>query len=141
MKVTIKHSEKSVGLIRKKKHYGVTVHVVFDATEKAIINERNLKDRVVIERGYPSDMSDGKVEKHANRSLGKKLLTAAVKGHDANDFHLRIVTLLNGPDTFHFDIPGEAKDYEVHVKENLVKLKEFILDNEKIENKSDTFEL
>jgi hypothetical protein len=141
MKVTINHVEKSVGLIRKTKHYGVTVHVQFDATEQAIIEERNLKERIVIERDYPSDMSDAAAEKHANRGLGKRLLTAAVSGRDANDFNLRVITLMNGPDTFHFEIPGEAKDYEALVKENLVALKAFILDNEVIEQKSDSFEI
>jgi hypothetical protein len=140
MKVSINHTEKSVGMIRKTKHYGVTVMVTFDATESAIITERRLEKDIVIERGYPSDMSHGAVEKHANRGLGKKLLTAAISGLDANDYNLTVNKLTRG-DTYHFSTPVEAKEYEAQLKEALVTLKGWILGNESVEQKSDSFEI
>ena len=140
MKVSLNHTEKKTGMIRKTKHYGVTVKIDFDATETAIITERKLGKDIVLERGYPSDMSEGEIEKHANRGLGKKLLTAAVSGTDANGFDLTVNKLMKG-DTYHFSTPVEAKEYEAALKTALVRLKEWIIGNEGIEQKSDSFEL
>ncbi len=141
MKVRINHVEKTTGMLRKRTHYGVIVSVVFDSTEQAIIQERGLMRDIVLERGYPSDMSDAQVEKHANRGLGAKLLKAAVSGVDSNHYHLTIGKLMQDEDVYHLSTPIEAKHYEADLKEALVQLKNYILENETIENKSDSFEL
>ncbi|MFC6640285.1 hypothetical protein [Sulfitobacter sediminilitoris] len=83
MKVSINHVQKSTGMIRKTTHHGVAVNVEFNSEELAVIQERQLENDIVLERGYPSDMSDAQIEKHANKGLGSKLLKAAVSGRDS----------------------------------------------------------
>jgi hypothetical protein len=68
-------------------------------------------------------------DKHANRGLGRRLLTAAVSGADANDFHLSVNKLMRGEDVYFLGTPMEAKDYEEQLKEGLVKLKNWIVGN------------
>lgn len=137
MKVDITHSEKRTGMVFKTTHYGVTVKVTFNDEERAIIEERKLHYDVVVNRDYPSDV-DG--ERHEERGLGKRLLTAAVKGGDANHFHLTINKLMKGPDTHHFSTPAEAKGYELELKEALPRLKEYIMGNAEL-GAGDSFEL
>jgi hypothetical protein len=141
MKVTINHVQKSAGMIRKTTFHGVSVLVQFNAEELAVIAERKLGHDIVLERGYPADMSDMAAEKHANRGLGRKLLTAAVSGKDANDFHLSVNKLIKGEDTYHLGTPMEAKAYEDELKEGLVKLKNWIVGNAEVETETASFEL
>jgi hypothetical protein len=129
MKVTINHVQKKTGLIRKTTFHGVSVKVVFNTEEQAVIRERKLEKNVILERGYPADMSDMAADKHANRGLGRRLLTAAVSGADANDFHLSVNKLMRGEDVYFLGTPMEAKDYEEQLKEGLVKLKNWIVGN------------
>lgn len=138
MKVDISHVEKKQGMVFKKTLHGVTVHVQFNDEEKTIIDQRNLKNTLVLERGIPADVN---AEKFENRGLTKKLVTAAVSGRAANHFHLTISKLLNGPDTYFTETPGQAKDYEAELKEALPKLKDYIMDNAGIEQKDSSFEL
>lgn len=138
MKVKIEHVEKKQGMVFKKTHYGVALTVEFNDEEKAIIEERKLRDVAVLERGTPSDID---ADKHAERGLGKKILTAAIKGRDANHFDLTISRLLRGTDTYHFLTPIEAKNYEGHLKnEALPDLKGYLEGNAE-SGGSDTFEL
>jgi len=141
MKVTLNHVQKTTGLIRKRTHHGVSVRVEFNAEELAIIRERNLEPDVVVERGYSSDISDSKAEAHANRGLGRKLLAVAVEGADANFTNLSVRMLMKGEDVFFLETPMEAKDYEAHLKEQLVKLKGWIEGNAEVEKETATFEL
>ncbi|MEE9428003.1 MAG: hypothetical protein V3V25_07625 [Paracoccaceae bacterium] len=141
MKVTIKHVQKKTGMIRKTTHHGVTVRVEFNAEELAVIRERHLEKDVVLERGYPSDMSDAAIDKHANRGLGKMLLKAAVSGADANNFHLTVNKLMKGEDTFFNSTPVEAKEYEELLKNGLVTLKGWIVGNAEVEKATASFEL
>jgi hypothetical protein len=141
MKVSINHLEKKAWLIRKTTHYGVSLTVAFSPEEAAIIKERDLYHDVVLERDYPSDMSDSAIEKHSNRGLGKKLLTAAVSGAEANHFHLTISKLLKGEDVYFLRSPIEAKGYEEALKDALVNLKGYILGNAEVEEKASSFEL
>ncbi|WP_411890787.1 hypothetical protein [Yoonia sp. SDW83-1] len=141
MKVTINHVQKSVGLIRKVTHHGVAVKVEFSTEELAVIRERKLEPDVVMERGYPSDMSDAAIEKHESRGLGKMLLTAAVSGADANHHHLTVRKLMAGEDTYFQSTPMEAKAYENALKEQLVKLKDWIVGNAEVETEASSFEL
>ena len=129
MKVTINHVQKTSGMIRKTTFHGVSVHVQFNAEELAVITERKLGHDIVLERGYPADMSDMAAEKHANRGLGRKLLTAAVSGKDANDFHLSVNKLIKGEDIYYLGTPMEAKAYEDELIDGLVKLKNWIVGN------------
>ena len=71
----------------------------------------------------------------------KKLATAAIKGVDGLHYHLTINKLINGTDTYFFETPLEAKEYDATLREKLPQLKEYILGNAEIEQKSDTFEL
>ena len=141
MKVTINHVQKTAGLIRKTTFHGVAVKVEFNAEELAVIQERKLGGDIVLERGYPADMSDMAAEKHANRGLGRKLLTAAVSGADANNFHLTVNKLMRGEDVYHFGTPVEAKEYEDQLKAGLVTLKDWIVGNASVETKTASFEL
>lgn len=138
MKIKIEHVEKKSGMVFKKKHYGVAVTVDFNGEEKAIIEERKLQFDCILERGAPSDVDP---DKHEERGLGKKLLTAAVKGRDANNFNMTINKLMKGTDTFWFTTPAEAKNYEATLKnDSLPGLKGWLTDNAETGG-SDTFEL
>ena len=141
MKVTINHVQKTAGLIRKTTFHGVSVLLEFNAEERAVINERKLGHDIILERGYPADMSDTAAEKHANRGLGRKLLTAAVSGKDANDFHLSVNKLMRGEDVYFLNTPMEAKAYEEELKEKLVMLKSWIVGNAEVEQETSSFEL
>jgi hypothetical protein len=141
MKVTINHVQKKSGMIRKTTHHGVSVKVEFNTEETAVIQERKLEKDIVVERGYPSDMSDNAIGKHENKGLGKKLLTAAVSGTDALHFHLTIGKLMKGEDIYFLSTPLEAKAYEDELKEKLVQLKEYIMGNAVVETETSSFEL
>jgi hypothetical protein len=141
MKVTVNHVQKTSGLIRKTTFHGVSVKVEFNTEELAIISERKLGHDIVLERGYPADMSDMAAEKHANRGLGRRLLTAAVSGKDANDFHLSANKLIKGEDIYFLGTPMEAKAYEEELKDGLVKLKTWIVGNSEVETETTSFEL
>ena len=141
MKVTINHVQKTAGLIRKTTFHGVSVRIEFNAEELAVISERKLGHDIVLERGYPADMSDMAADKHANRGLGRRLLTAAVSGKDANDFNLSVNKLLKGEDLYFLGTPMEAKEYEGMLKDGLVTLKNWIVGNTEVEKETATFEL
>lgn len=141
MKVSIEHQEKSTGMLRRTTLHGVQVHVQFSQEELAVIEARDLKYTTVLERGYSADVSDAKAEKQESRGLGRRLLTAAVKGADANTTNLTINKLMNGPDLYFLGTPLEAKGYEDALKEQLVQLKGYIVGNEGVEEKSSSFEL
>lgn len=129
-------------MIRKTTHYGVTILVMFDPTETAIIEERKLERTIILERDPGSDVD---VDKLANRSAGvaiaSGILKAATQGMDALNYDLTIATLLRGSDTYFLSTPLEAKQYEARLREQLPMLKEYILGNETIEQQSDSFEL
>ena len=137
MKVRIQHVEKSEGLVFKKKYHGIALKVDFSPSELAIIRERKLERTIITERGYPADVD---AEKHANRGLGKMVLTAVVSGADANHFDLTIGKLVKGEDVYYLDTPFAAKEYETILREDLPKLKHYITENETA-GESDTFEL
>lgn len=141
MKVSIEHTEKTTGVLRKTTLHGVQVHVQFSEEEKAVIEGRDLWYDVVLERGYSADVSDSKAIKQENRGLGRALLNAAVNGRDANSTNLTINKLVKGPDLFFLETPLEAKAYEDQLKNGLVTLKDYIVGNERVEEKSSSFEL
>ncbi|WP_299372769.1 hypothetical protein [uncultured Tateyamaria sp.] len=90
---------------------------------------------------YSADISESKALAQENRGLGRKLLTAAVSGVDANTTNLTINKLMKGPDLFYLSTPLEAKGYEDELKDKLVLLKGYIVANEGVEEKSTSFEL
>lgn len=141
MKVTINHVQKTAGLIRKHTFHGVSVRIEFNAEELAVIKERKLGGDIVLERGYPADMSEMAAQKHANRGLGRKLLTAAVSGADANNFDLTVNKLMRGEDVYFLGTPMEAKEYEEQLKNGLVTLKNWIVGNAEVEKETSSFEL
>lgn len=141
MKVMIEHREKAVGTLRRRTLHGVQVHIQFSGEELAIIEKRGLKYDVVLERGYSADVSDNKAIKQENRGLGKRLLNAAVNGADANTTNLTINKLMKGADLFFLSTPLEAKEYEEALKNRLVVLKGYIVENEGVEEKATSFEL
>ena len=85
--------------------------------------------------------SDVDAEKHDNRGLAKMVGTALLKGRDANHFDLTIGKLMAGPDTYFQETPLDAKSYEGALREALPTLKSYILENEGIEQVSDSFEI
>ena len=141
MKVSINHQEKTTGMLRKTTFHGVEVSVQFSEEERSVIEKRDLKYDIVLERGHSADVSDTKAEAKENRGLGRKLLTAAVSGKDANWTDLTINKLMAGPDLFFLKTPLEAKEYEDALKGRLVQLKDYIVGNEGVQEKSTSFEL
>lgn len=138
MKVSIEHVEKTKGMMFKKTFYGVKLTVEFSEEEAQIIRDRKLKDVAIMERDVPVDVDADKFE---SRGLAKKAYTAATKGTHGNHFHLTIGRLLAGPDVYHFATPIEAKEYEQELREVLPNLKAYVMENEGIEQKTDSFEL
>ena len=137
MKVTIEHVEKSAGMLRRTTYHGVEVKVEFNAEENAIIEKRALWNDIVLER-EADVLTDA--DKHAKKGLARKLAQAAISGKDSLNFHLTVRKLAHG-DTYWLTTPVEAKGYEAEVKDMLVQLKDYIMGNERIEQKSDSFEL
>ncbi len=138
MRVSIEHGTETKGLLRKTTFHLVLLSVEFSEEEKAIIRERKLERDIILERDVPANVDE---DKHANRGLLSKVVTAAVKGRDANHFHLTIGKLLSGPDSYALSTPLEAKEYEEELKEKLVILKDFIMGNKEVKQKSASFEL
>ena len=52
MKVSIEHTEKTNGVLRRTTLHGIQVHVQFSEEERSIIERRDLKYDTVLERGY-----------------------------------------------------------------------------------------
>lgn len=141
MKVSIAHKEKTTGMLRKSTLHGVEVSIQFSEEELAVIESRDLKYDIVLERGYSADVSESKAMKQENRGLGRALLNAAVNGADANTTNLTINKLMKGPDLYFVTTPLEAKAYEDELKGKLVQLKNYIVGNERVEETSSSFEL
>lgn len=141
MKVNIEHKEKTTGVLRRTTLHGVEVRIGFSEEELGVIEARDLKYDVVLERGHSADVSDTKAMKQENRGLGRALLNAAVNGKDANTTHLTINKMMKGPDLYFLSTPLEAKEYEAALKEKLVQLKGYIVENEGVEEKTSSFEL
>ena len=138
MKVNIRHVQKKQGLLFATQLHGVELAVEFSNEEKAIIKERKLEQVILLDREVPPDVDE---EKHANRGLMKQLATAAIKGSDANHFGLTFNKLLNGPDTYFFLTPIEAKGYEDILKQETLPDAKAYLDGNKETGTSDSFEL
>ncbi|MEL7275567.1 MAG: hypothetical protein AAGK98_03780 [Pseudomonadota bacterium] len=141
MKVSINHTQKTSGMIRKTTYHGVAVQVEFNTEEMAVIRERQLEKDIILQRDPPADMSDAAIEKRENRGLGRKLLTAAVSGADALHDDLTVRKLMQGVDLYFLGTPMEAKAYEAELKEALVKLKNWIVGNAEVETETASFEL
>ena len=137
MKVSIKHEEQKKGMLFKKTLYSVVCDVQFSEEEKQIISSRKLEHDIILERDPPADVD---AEKHASRGLGKKLMTAAVSGRDANHFHLTINKLLRGPDSYALQTPIEAKAYEDELVDRLRDLKGYLEGNAEVAGET-AFEL
>ncbi len=127
-----------MGMIFKKVLHGVELSVMFSEEEKAIIADRKLDRTILRERDAPADVD---AEKHANRGLARKLVTAAVAGRDANNFHLTFGKLLRGADIYFFETPIEAKDYIAELKSEVLPLAKAYLEGNKEAASSDSFEL
>jgi len=141
VKVSIQHVEKASGLLNRVTLHGVEVHVTFSEEERSIIEHRNLKYDVVMERGHSADLSAKKIHARENRRLARRLITAAVSGADANTPHLTINKLMKGPDLFFLATPLDAKTYEEELRGRLVQLKDYITGNAEITDRSSSFEL
>lgn len=139
MKVSLKHIEKKQGLVFKKTLHGVELGVIFSEEEKAIISERKLGRTILMERGAPADTDPDKM---ANRGLAKKIAMSAIKGDmDANNFHMTFNKLIKGTDTYWFDTPIEAKDYNDILREETLPLAKAYLEGNKDTGSEDSFEL
>ena len=69
------------------------------------------------------------------------MATAAVKGRDANHFHLTFNKLMRGTDVFWFETPLEAKEYEELLKTDVLpNAKGYIVHNAETGGE-DSFEL
>lgn len=127
MRVSIEHSEKSAGLLKRVTQIEVTTTVLFSEEELAVIRDRHLKDYVVVER---------ELDSRTARSLNPEN-----SREDAKIWFLRVRDLMKGkPDRFTFDTPVDAKMYEDRLKEGLKALKSFIEGNASMAQAT-TFEL
>ncbi len=137
MKVNIKHVEKKKGMVFSKKLHGVECSLQFNDEETAIIDERKLKNQLLLERDWSADV-DG--EKQESRGLVSLVAKAAIQGAGANHPHLTIGKLARGADTHFFDTPVEAKMYAEELKDALKLCKGFIEGNAEA-GTDDSFEL
>lgn len=148
MRVSIEHGEIREGMIRKTTYHTVSVLVEFTDEEKQIIEQRGLQRDVLLNRGVPANED---ASKYDSSSLSDKLASGNMLGLAVGigkaliikeDIRiLRISTLLKGKDTFVLRQPSDAKNYEEELKDALVKMKGYIVDNAGIEQKSTSFEL
>lgn len=106
MKVDIKRTEETRGLIFKKKDFVVTVTVLFTEEEKKAIEMAQLEKYVLVERPP----------------------RAGVDGKGVEDvFHLRVRHLLKGtPDKYEFEHVDDADAYQRALPEELKNLKQAI---------------
>jgi hypothetical protein len=123
MRVSIDHGEMTSGFFAKKTFHTVTVRVDFSEEEKHIIKKTRIEKATVVERGVPADRNPRQFE-----------------GIE-DVFNLTVHKLLEGPDTYAFETPLEAKEYEELFKASLQNLKAHLVGNTGIEQKSSSFEL
>ena len=123
MKIDIKHEEIQSGLIFKKTHYAVVLHVIFSEEEKSIIENRGIRRDVVLKRGVPSNRDPSKYQ------------------NLPDTFDLEIFMLMDGPDQYALATPLEAKEYEAQLVEALPNLKEYIMANADLSGQGQSFEL
>ncbi|MCA0869281.1 hypothetical protein LCL97_00445 [Seohaeicola saemankumensis] len=121
MRVKIDHSEKKIGLLRRRKFYCVTIEVDFSEEERQIIRERRLKRDVVLERKPSAEL-------------------AVYENDPPEKFWLLISDLLKGPDTWMANSVLDAKQYADEVENLMPTLKGYIVGNTEIEQKSKTLE-
>ena len=141
MKVSIEHEEKAVGWFGQSRLHGVKVDIQFSEKERSVIEQRGLRNDVVLERGFSAEISNSKAIATQNRGLLKTILIRIFQGADALTTNLTISKLMSGPDVFFLQTPLEAKAYEDELKSCLVGLKDYILGNEGIDETSSAFEL
>ncbi len=124
MRVDIRHHERTDGWLSKKTYHVVDLTIHFTEEEKAIVRQRKLENDVILERRVPVDKNP-----------------ATFKGME-HVFDLRIGKFARGEtDSYAFATPLEAKQYDAELREVLPRVKEYILQNAEVENKSDSFEL
>jgi len=129
MRANIEHKEYTTGLLRKTTWFQVVTGVEFTEEEKAVIKQRKLDRTVVLEREPDAE---------AAHRLGRDYLLSL-----GDTIHLKIGDLLNPrkPDVYNLKTPLEAKQYEENVLASLKKLKQYIVGNVGIEEKSKTVEI
>ncbi len=122
MRVSIDHHEITKGVFNKKTYHEVSVAVVFSEEELSIINQSNLADTIVLDRGHEPWME---------------------YDEQLSDIYPLTISNLMGqsPDRHALATPLEAKQYEADLTDALQKLKAFIEENAGIEEKSTSFEL
>lgn len=116
MRVTIRAVEKSMGIMHRRNLHGIECLVEFSEEEKQIIDTRQLASNILLTREWSADVNP---EKKETRSTASRLVTSLVNGHDANDPHLTIRKLLRGPETYYQNNVGDAKAYELELREAL----------------------
>jgi|ERR1043166_1252004 hypothetical protein len=127
MRVSIDHKETTKGLIFQKPQHEVHVTVRFSDEERAVIDQRRLRDRIVLKRRAPEHV----LKRFNDEQL--EILGDAI--------HLKISDLIKGTDVYKCETPLDAKAYEQEVTEALKDLKKFIELNAEAPAASRTFEL
>jgi hypothetical protein len=127
MRVSIDHKETTKGLIFQKTQHEVHVTVRFSDEERAVIDQRRLRDRIVLKRRAPEHV----LKRFNDEQL--EILGDAI--------HLKISDLIKGTDVYKCETPLDAKAYEQEVTEALKDLKKFIELNAEAPAASKTFEL
>ncbi len=121
MRVHINHREETRGFIRKTTLYFVNVRADFSEEEKQIIEDQGIGTVIVLERKRSEHLNDIKVEPEF--------------------WYLRIENLMDKGDDYALSSRGEAKQYAAAVEEALPQVKEYIMSNAEIDERSKTIEL
>ncbi len=123
MKVTIEHQDVSKGLVFKENLVEVTVAVEFTDEEEAVISKFKLKNYILLKRT-------------PHRSLAKKYTPTELE----NLFHLYLRDVIHQRNSFLFDTPADAKNYDDELRGALKNLKAHLTSDAEVK-KSSTFEL
>src|SRR5580693_1655709 len=101
MEVTITHSSKIEGLMRKVEYYDVTISVHFSEDEYAVIQRYELGHVLVLERKPPANMRS--------------------RSQETGVWDLKLANLSRN--TYSCATPLEAKNYDAELRDALPKLK------------------
>ena len=128
MKVDIKHSERTEGMIRKTTYPVVSVKVDFSEEEQQIIKQNKLENYILVERGIPANLEK---EKFAHQAIADRPQAYSLKVRDL---------MRSDADSYAFHAVHEAKNYVQRVKEALPSLKN-MLDGNVEAGEDESFEL
>ena len=118
MQVTITHSSKIEGMMRKVEYFDVSISVRFSDDERTTISRHGLGGALVLEREPPANLRS--------------------RVQEAGLWNLTIAKLSS--DTYSCATPLEAKNYDAQLRDTLPKVRAYIDANVTPLSGSDTFD-